>query len=245
MQATIYVTKEAFAVANRIKDLGYSERMDLQDTEPDLPMQEGYCLKNINHLRVAELPADAHVALRLVPEEPEMYQRHVTLPSNLRGCVFEGSRQLQAGYAEAVMYWSGAPTNSNTSGSAYFQNPHQEYMIDLSALNAANTEQEIAAASLAIDKLLSEGVVVAIKEVDRLIANLSIHDYIELKVPVLQSMVGLEGDDFRTTKAYPIEASQQVERVFLMVADILASPNSCQIYIDLIRTEMIDYGFWY
>jgi len=245
-QATIYVTERALSVAHAIKDLTQSERLALSDDPAtDLSTSEGYYLKNANRLNLPALPPDAIIGCRLTPDVPEVYNRHVSLPSNLRGCLFSKAN-LPEGYAANVTYWSGLPVNTNTSGACYYQCPENEYMVDMSAMEAViagNGDAE--EASALIDDLLSEGVVVCIRDVERLIDDLSIHHYIEVQIPVDQ-MLGIEFDDFRSAKPYPTGPSQQYERVFLKVADILRGPDRERIYIDLLRQDlMIDYGYWY
>ena len=174
---------------------------------------------------------------------PEIYCRHISLPSNLRGCVFEKAN-LPEGYAANVTYWSGLPVNSNTGGACHFQPPENQYVVDMSALEAVIAGDGNAAdASALIDDLLSEGVVVCIKDVESLIADLSIHHYIEVLIPLVDEMLGIEPDDFRSTKSYPTVPSQQYERVFLKVADIVRGPDRDRIYIDLLRHQLLDYGY--
>lgn len=240
MQATIYVTPQALAVATAIKDANYYDRMELEDQDPELPTKEGYFLKSIDKLHVATVPAKANVALRLVPEDAELYQRHVRMPTTLRGCIFENA-YLPTGYAKVITYWSGPAVSAENGNSVFFQCPQNEYMVSL----VPSSENGDAGVLVPADKLLSEGIVVAISEVEELTAQLSIHDFIELKVPVVQEMVGIEGDDFRTTKPYPVGSTQQYERVFLHVADILRSPDPNRIFVDLIHPLMISYGYFY
>jgi len=245
-RGTIYVTDQALSVALTIKDLSQSERLALSDDPAtDLSTSEGYYLKNANRLNLAALPPDAIVGCRLTPDVPEVYNRHISLPSNLRGCLFEKAN-LPEGYAANVTYWSGLPLNSNTSGACHFQPPENEYMVDMSALEAVIAgDGNEADASVLIDALLSEGVVVCIKDVERLLDDLSIHHYIEVQIPVDDEMLGIEPDAFRSTKPYPTGPSQQYERVFLKVADIVRAPDRDRIYIDLLRHQLLDYGHWY
>jgi|GEM_PF-955139 len=247
MQATIYVSEEAFATANAIKDLNYHDRMSLSDDEAtDLSKKEGYYLKNANRLKLAVLPPDALVSRRLVPEDDALYRTHVSFPTNLRGCIFENAPNLPDGYAGIVTYWSGPPVNASSSGAAYFQNPQNEYMIDLSAMHAANNSDEIGTAPIDMDDLLSEGVVVSLTGLEALIRSLPMDSYIEVKVPASQSMLGIEPDDFRSVKPYTADNTQQCEQIFIKVGDILRhAPDRDRIYIDLIRTDLIDYGYWY
>ena len=244
MQATIYVTDQALAVANAIKDMTQSERLALSDDPAtDISGSEGYYLKSANRLDLAVLPPDALVGRRLTPEVPEVYERHVSFPH--RGCIFENAPNLPDHYAAIVAYWSGPPVNSNISGACHFQPQEHSYMVDMSALEAVRAEDgDDADASALIDDLLSEGVVVCITDIEPLIDDLSIHDYIEILLPV-DGMLGIEPEDFRSTKPYPAGPSKQYERVFLKVADIVRSPDRNRIYIDLLRYELLDYGYWY
>jgi hypothetical protein len=245
-QATIYVTAEALAVARAIQDLNYYERVSLQDQEEtDLSSREGYYLKNASRMRLAALPENAHVARRLGPEEHENYLRYVSFPANLRGCLFEKAPHIPEDYAEIVTYWSGLPTNTNVSGAAYFQNPQNEYMVDLTPLESAETNDEEASAAQEIDKLLSEGVVVCVSDVGNLIVGLSADDFIEVRIPVVPEMVGNEQDQFLSMRDYWLGPMPQYERIFLLVADIRRSPDANQIFVDVIRMELIDYGFYY
>lgn len=246
MQATIYVTAEALKTANAIKDLDYYDRVSLSDDESTaLCKKEGYFLKNANTLHLAALPCDARIGLRLGPADAENYRHHVSMPINLRGCIFEKAPHLPEGYAEIVAYWSGTPVNKNTSGAVYFQNPQNEYMVDLTAVHAAEDDTEVAVTAALMDNLLSEGVVVCITGVERLIADLSLHHFIEVQIPINQPMLGLELEGFRSEKAYESSLSQQYERIYLKVANIISAPDRDRIFIDILRHELLDYGYWY
>ena len=127
----------------------------------------------------------------------------------------------------------------------YFQNQQNEYMVDLTAINTAGGDEDAGVAPVLTDKLLSEGVVVCITGVESLIADLSLHHFIEIAIPVNQSMLGLELEDFRSVKDYENSPSQQYERIYLKVADIICAPDHDRIFIDVIRHDLIDYGYWY
>lgn len=239
MQATIYVTPEAFQTAMTINDLGYSERTNLCDEIPALADQPGYHFKNADKLKLAVLPPDARVAL-VVAEAGVKSDRSVefgiTLPANLRGCIFEMAPNLPPGYAEIVAYWSGETMNTNSSGAAYFQCSLNEYMVDLGP-DPVN-------APVINDRLLSEGVVVAILGLEALLSRLSPEDFIEVQVPIDPDMLGIEPDSFLSTAEYDASTARR-DQVFLKVADILASPDRDRVFIDLLCHELLDYGYWY
>ena len=228
MQATIYVTHEAYETAQMIKDLDYYDRMDLCDDIPDLSDRPGYHFKNANKLKMAPLPESANII------RPDSLQ--VSMPANLRGCIFEKAPNLPDGYADIVGYWSGVTVNTNTSGAVYFQCPLNEYMVDL---GHAGCEVPIIN-----DRLLSEGVVVAVSGFSELLLKLTPEDYIEVEVPLDSSMLDIESCSFQTKADYDVTKGR-FEVVYLQVADILAAPDSNRIYIDLLRHELLDYGYWY
>lgn len=235
MQATLYITAEAYQTAQAIKDLDYYDRLNLAEDTPDFDKRPGYHLKNANTLNLAVLP-DAVTIF-----DPCAIGRSLSMsaPANLRGCIFEGAPNLPEGYAAIVAYWSGASINLNTSGAAYFQCALNEYMVDLGP--------DPVFEPVVNDRLLSEGVVLAIVEVSKLTEGLPPDAYIEIRFPVDPAMLGVEVDDFRSIKDYSIENAQGLhyDTVFLKVSDILHSPDPDRIYIELLRSEMIDYGYWY
>jgi hypothetical protein len=235
MQATIYVTNEAYQTAQAVKDLDYYDRVNLCDEIPDFEKRPGYHFKNANKIKLAVLPEDAIVAI----EADAIDFLSVSMPANLRGCIFDGAPELPAGYADIVTYWSGESINTSTSGAAYFQCPLNEYMVDLGP--------DPIDAPIVNDRLLSEGIVVAITGISALLHDLSPESYIGVKFPIDPGMVGLEPDDFRSTKAYADNAEhcEQYDQVYLKVSDILASPDRERVYIDLLFNELIDYGYWY
>lgn len=246
MQATIYVTADAFETAEAIKDLDYHSLLLLTDDEATDPSRKpGYYLKNANKLKLAPLPENAKIGICLFPENPTTYKRHVSIPTNLRGCIFEKAPHLPDKYADIVTYWSGEPVNANTSGAVYFQNSLNEYMVDLTAIGDADDYDQAVLSSAPVDRLLSEGIVVCITGVESLISDLSLHHFIEVRIPVSQAMLGVEPDDFRSDKAYEVNAEQQCERIFIRVADIICSPDRDRVMVDALRTEWNNYGFFY
>jgi hypothetical protein len=58
-------------------------------------------------------------------------------------------------------------------------------------------------------------------------------------------MLGIEPDEFRSTKEYSLAPAQLHECIFLQVADIRSSPDPDRIFIDVLRHELLDYGYFY
>lgn len=236
MQAPIYVSVEAFQTAYSIKDLDYYQRGQLCEDEPGFDNRPGYHLKNANKISLVVLPEGASIVSLA---DPSSISVSISMPTNLRGCVFEGAPDLPADYAAIVGYWSGDSINTNSSGAAYFQCPLNEYMVDLGP--------DPIEAPIVHDQLLSEGVVVAVIGLSTVLPQLSPDSYIEVRFPIDPAMLGLEPDAFCSTKPYGdgTDGSVRYEQVYLKVADILKSPDPNRVYIDLLFNELIDYGYWY
>jgi hypothetical protein len=231
------------ATIDAIKDLDYYDRCELSDSEEtDFTNKEGYYLKDGNKLPVAVLPDSAEVILRLIPENAASYARHVSFPPELRGCVFAKAPHLVDQCAEIIRYWSGETVNSNIGGAAYYQNPNNCYLVDLSAIDAMeDSDEQLAAAR--VDALLSEGVVIRIVGLGQMLGNAQMDQFVEIEIPVDESMLGQDNAAFRSDKPYDQRAKAQSERIFLNVSDILASPNPDDVLIDVLRFEGLDYGF--
>ncbi len=234
MSAIIYVTTEAFATLQRIKDLDYYDRSLLIDEEPAIAEASGFYFKNAKKMNFAPLPSQAIIAAVITADNACKVQ--LSFPAELRGCIFEKAPYLPEHYAEIVTYWSGETFNPATSGAVYFQCKLNEYCVDLG--DDAMSDPVIN------DHLLSEGVVISINGLSSVIEGLSRESFIEIAIPLDTSMLGIEQGNFLSSKAYDVH-SNQVDTVFLKVADILDSPDPDHIYIDLLRHELLDYGYWY
>lgn len=246
MSATIYITPQAMETATALRGLDYYDRCSLSDEGAvDWTAKEGYYLKNADELNVAALPKDALIALRLHPESREEYAQHVSLPANLRGCLFEKAPFLPDDYASIVRYWSGLPVNANVSGAVYYQNPHNAYLVDLSALDEWERYDRGQTSTADVDALLSEGVVISINGLGSLLKHVLGDQYIEIVIPVDESMLGLDNGSFWTDSEYDLGSKERCERLFLKVGDIHRSPNPDQVYIDALRYEQLDYGYHY
>ncbi|RYG88912.1 MAG: hypothetical protein EON58_19670, partial [Alphaproteobacteria bacterium] len=181
MSATIYITLQAMETAAVLHGLDYYDRCSLTDEGAvDWTAEEGYYLKNADELKVAALPENASIALRLHPESWEEYARHVSMPANLRGCLFEKAPFLPDDYASIVRYWSGLPVNANVSGAVYYQNPHNAYLVDLSALDELERYDRGQISTADVDALLSEGVVISISGLGSLLKQVPRDQYVEI-----------------------------------------------------------------
>jgi hypothetical protein len=244
MTATIYVTKEAWDTSQALKDLDYYDRCVLSDESATDPTgKEGYYLKNAGKLCLATLP-DADIVLRLLPSEVASYSAIISAPPTLRGCIFEKSQCLPDRYAEIIRYWTGETLNSNVANAAYYQQPAHAYQVDLSALYANPDLYNQRQSTPEIDALISEGVVFCITGVGKLVANAADDAFVEIAIPIDERMVGLDNGQFMTGQDYDMNAGR-AQRIFLRVSDIRNSPDPDRLYLDILRYEELDYGFYY
>lgn len=238
MQATIYISMEAMTTVNAISHLDYYDRVSLSDDPAtDLTATPGYYL-NTNALKLNELPADAKVAVTLSPTDATTYQQHVSIPTNLRGAIFSGAPNLPKNYAKTIAYWSPLQLTHHHRGALYYQNVQNEYCVTL-------TEPDDNSESETIDTLVSDALVVVLTGLAATVTELNPDHFVALTVPIDAEMLGIELDDYRSPKDYPVGDPRQSETMFLRIADILSSPNPDYIAISAIRTELGDYGYIY
>lgn len=245
MQGTIYVTPTAMETIATIRDLDFYDRCSLSDDgSVDWSTKEGYYLKNSSEVQMAILPKDASIALRLYPEAAEEYSQHVSMPVNLRGCIFEQAPFLPEDYASIMRYWSGASTNANVSGAVFYQNSSNAYLVDLSALDESEKYNRNDAPSAKVDALLSEGIAVSVAGLGSRLTHARPDQFVEIVIPVDETMLGLDNGAFMTNRDYDLRPKEQCERIFLKVADIQNSPKPDQVFLEL-RYEQLDYGYHY
>ncbi|MCD2515507.1 hypothetical protein LQ564_04190 [Massilia sp. G4R7] len=245
MTVTIYVTKQAMATVLKIKDLDYYDRCCLADNEAtDLTRKEGYYLKATHKLSLAPLPEDALLVASLRTGDAD-YSERVSIPASLRGCIFEKAPNLPPRYKEIIEYWSGEPLNTNAGGAVYYQNPMNAYVVDLTPLDAANAAGNYGGNVAGMDALLSEGVVVHIAGLSKALGSAPDGGFVEIEIPLDDAMLALDNSKFLTGRPYAQSTGQRSERIFLKMADIRRSPDPNQIFVDALRYEELDYGFYY
>lgn len=245
MQATIFVSKESWALCQAIKDLDYYDRCVLSDDAATDPTgKEGYYLKNANHLNLAPLPDNAQIILQIHPGDA-IYSEMVSMPVHLRGVIFEHAPNLPAHYAEIIRYWTGETLNSNVGNAAHYQNLANAYDVDLSAVQENYELFSQRQSNPAVDALISESVVVSIVGLDSATAGAADTAFVELKLPIDVGMLCVDNGEFMTGKAYDLRPTVGYERIFLRVSDIRSSPDPARIFADVLRYEELDYGFYY
>lgn len=240
MPATIYVTPQSFATMTLIAPLDYYDRVTLSDNPVTDPSgKEGYYLKNLSHLAVSILPDNAHIAVSIKAGAPE-----VSFPTELRGCIFEHAPHLPPNYQRIVAYWSGAPINADDDCAIYYQCPAQRYEVPMATSEGNADLIAPQAHTRPIDALVSEGVVVSIVGLGALLADAADDDFVSVVLPIDDDLLGLDNGGFLAESVYKV-TSKRTERIFLRVADIKRSPDPQSIYIDILRYEELDYGFYY
>lgn len=243
-RATIYVTPQAMATVEALEGLDHYQRAAMAESpETDLSHKEGYYL-NVNSLCLKALPEGAEVAFRLTPQDADFYRRHVTFPPELRGVVFSGAPNLPDNYAEIITYWSALDVTDLHQGAQYAQNTQNEYFVNFNVIDGAGLpipEADFASQ----DVLLTNGLVLCIRAMARLVAGFRPDQFVEVGIPVNPTMLGAEPEGFDSGDEYDIDPNQQCERIFLKVQDILDSPDPDAVFIAAIHTELWDYGFCY
>jgi hypothetical protein len=244
MQATVFVRPETIQTLEVIQPLDYYERVSLSDeTGQDLTSAPGYFL-NTAALRIAELPADAHIALTLTPEQGDAYHRAVSAPGELRGVVYAGAAYLPSDYASIIKYWSPLTVSAFHRNAVYYQNVHQAYLVQLAVIDgdepAAPYVEPIPA-----DELLTDGVVFCLRGLGVQLENCDPHHFVEVNLPIDPVILGIEHDGLRGSSEYRFDADGPWDQIYLRVADIMASPNPNLVAISALRSELGDYGFVY
>ena len=163
--------------------------------------------------------------------------RPVIIRYDLSGIIFEDGKNLPDTFKEVIRYWDGKRIIGEYNDSmVYCQNPLHEYMVDLPEADDTVNNTEV----------LAEGYVIHISELNTELSDCDRNAFVMVNVGINLNV--LAGED-----AYPVCSdgnditvnSNETLTVYLKVSDILDSPDPSNIYIDLIRYEMMDYGYYY
>lgn len=244
MQATIFVRPEALQTLEVIQPLDYYERVSLSDaTGQDLSSAPGYFL-NTAALRIAGLPADASIALSLTPEQRDACHQIVTAPDDLRGVVYAGAAHLPPDYANIIKYWSPLTVSDFHRNAVHYQNFHQAYLVQLAVIDGEDPTDPYAE-RMPVDELLTDGVVFCLRGLGVQLEDCDPQHFVEVYLPIAPVMLGIEYDGLRASTEYRFDAAALWDRIYLRVADIMASPNPNLVAISALRSEFSDYGFVY
>jgi hypothetical protein len=198
-------------------------------------------------LNLQVLPEGANVGLQINTKRLDYYADLVEFPNDLSMCIFSRAPGLPDKYAEIMAFWSRPAWTPSDTGAKYYQNESHSYMVNLDSDDCDDEdviENEDGTVTVLEDQLLSESIVVHIKELGRLIGehNLDPEQFIEIGIPIDPDVLSEDGSpNFLTYN----KQSDRFDRIFLQVKDVMASPDPENIYIDLLRHEMLDYGYYY
>ncbi len=225
MQSIIYITDNAMATVTALDGLDEGAR-DLLAWRPetDLRAAPGYYLA-AEAMKLAVLPEGASVALVLSPVDTAKYARHVSYPPELRGVVFSGAPRLPKDYARTLAYWSPLLVTADHDGAEHVQCLLNEYEVSEG------------------DFLLSNGVVLILVNVLELLEGLQPESFVEVRVPVDASMLGLDRARWDSGEAYGQDIHLPYERLYLKVQTLLASPTPDFAAIACIHSEQWDSSF--
>ncbi len=226
--ACVYVTDRAMSTVAALdgKDEGARDLLAWRP-ETDIRGHEGYYL-NASEMRLAVLPEGASVALVLSPADAARYARHVAYPVELRGVVFSGAPRLPKDYAVTLNSYSPlAMSLADQAGAEHVQNLSQDHSV--------HPEEVL---------LSSNAVVLCIKNVLELIDGLQPDQYVEIQVPVMAEMLGMDRGLFDSDAAYSVSPELPFERKFLRVGDIQKSIHPDAIFIAMLHTENFDSNFF-
>jgi hypothetical protein len=232
--AKIYIASDALETIETLKGKSYYDRTD----EPADLERPGIALHPM--LSYDALPDGVMLALSINTNKIDFYRDYVQFPRELRGCIFEKAPNLPEKYAESIKYWGDrkvAPPDDIRA--VYFQNSLNSYMVQLPDSDAGNEED-----NAAMDVLVSEGVVVHIKDLGELIAvnMLEPDNFIEIGIPIDPEV--FDEEIYNISHEYAIE-NVPMEKIYLKVSDVLASPDCQNVYINILRYELMDYGYYY
>jgi len=225
--ACVYITAAQALTVAALDGLDPESR-DLLSWRPetDLRSDPGYFLAS-EVMRLAVLPEGSDVALVLSPDDAARYDRHLSYLPELRGIVFSGAPRLPDGYQKALAYWSELRVTADHDGAQHVQNLSQEISV--------HPEDVL---------LSSNAVVLCIEHVLELIDGLKPDQYIEIQVPVMADMLGMDRGLFDSATAYSVSPELPIERIFLRVRDILDSPTPDFIAVTVLHTENWDSNFF-
>ena len=168
--------------------------------------------------------------------------------------VFENAPGLPPLYKEKILYWGNGRERDWDTGAVHHQNEAREYFIDLSASEADGGEAALKAANA----ILSEGFVCRVPGLGGRLraAGAAPTDFASFALLAGDALVDdVEGEGSEcmpNNEASPFPPGQgrraggSNEVLFsLMARDVWASPDPEELFLDLVRFELWDYGYVY
>jgi hypothetical protein len=234
--ANIYLSKEAAEGLDNLSTDFYDRTRESKLFEADAPDPKfpDWYFFNWQNLKYEALPDNAKIV------KPS-HNLVVEIPDDLRGCIFEGAPNLPPMYAENINYWGRNRVKEvgEDTGMIYYQATGHSYMIPI---NWDLDEEDLAKEPAMNTKLISESIVVKIVGLGYECGSVAEDYYVQIDVPVAKGALE-EGAIFDGYEL--VEGITEFMTIYLKVEDVLHSPTPNEIYIDLLRYELLDYGYYY
>lgn len=126
----------------------------------------------------------------------------------------------------------------------YYQNVHNAYLVQLVVTDGDDAADPYAE-RVPADELLTDGVVFCIKGLAARLEDCDPQQFVEVYLPFDPVILGIEHDGLRSSDEYRFDPDGQWDRIYLRVADIMASPDPNLVAISAFRSEFHDYGYVY
>ncbi len=223
--ACVYITANAMRTVAALDSLDEGQR-DLLAWRPetDLRSDPGYFLA-AEAMRLKLLPEGSEISAVLAPSDEARYQKHLSFLSELRGVICRGAR-LPQGFERSLAYWSPLEVTAD----------HENFFLFQNLLNSV-TEVK------GHPRLLSNAVILTLVNVLEIIEDLSPKSFVEIRIPVDASMLGLDRERWDSAEEYGQDIHLPYERIFLKVQDLLGSPTPNFLALACIHSEQWDSSF--
>ncbi len=126
----------------------------------------------------------------------------------------------------------------------YYQNVHNAYLVQLVVADSDDAGDPYAE-RVSADELLTDGVVFCISGLGARVEDCDPQQFVEVHLPIDPVILGIEHDGLRSSDEYRYDPNSQWDRIYLRVADIMASPDPNFVAISAFRSEFHDYGYVY
>jgi hypothetical protein len=229
----VFLDQEQHDLITQIRSKDFYERIQSVGGDIALNEKKGYYF-NYDNIEYGIIPKESLVI--------EPLYAAIKFPSNLRFGIFEKAPNLPYKYKENMEYWGGKVDYPKDFGIAYYQNSKNEYMV--SFVEAEDDPSPITT----VDKLLSSAIVVNITGLrDSIVQGIDLDSFFKIDIPVDDNQIGEDadlGDLIQGDSEINLNAPKLIT-LYLKVEDIINSPTPNSIYIDVVRYELIDYGYYY
>lgn len=215
MKAKIYLNRDSIETWGYVRANDYYGRRGANTDKP------GYWINS--ELLIAELPPAA-----VINEIPYM----VSMPLDLRGPIYKNAPNLPNRFIESIDYWGKYP-KQDISG-RFYQPAKHAYMLNPELIEKYEYGT-IFEDDKSFDPMISEGLVIHISFDPRELVELRDNEFVEIEVPI-------DSTQLKEGNIFDIMYPDTSEKIYLNVGDMKKAP---EFYIDLIRYELIDYGYYY